>query len=59
MIFLDTDYVDCDRCNGEGWTHHCIDDLCQAGPCIHGDNYECPDCNGTGTFRECHESIYQ
>ena len=40
----------CYRCDGTGWIHTCIDDLCQE-ECIHGDGDKlCPDCGGRNAF---------
>ncbi len=46
----DCNYLDCERCGGEGSIVDCCDDLCRAqGACMHGDGEQtCPDCLGVG-----------
>lgn len=38
----------CQRCGGSGICSDCIDDLCNGGECIHGDDSTCRDCGGDG-----------
>lgn len=38
----------CQRCYGSGISSDCIDDLCNGGECIHGDDSTCRECGGDG-----------
>ena len=41
--------MSCPMCDGRG--HVCIDDVCRAGDCIHGDS-TCPTCYGDPDYED-------